>query len=1253
MGLQKGSWMGIFILFSFLNAKFIDLRGMKNFSYDLVVLTEDSLVPAFQNFVDLKWKTGITAEVVPISSVKNGFPGRDLQEKIRNFIRYRKDPGTSYFLLAGDNDAIPARILYIPMSGTADDFVPSDFYYMCLDGDFNADGDTLFGEFTDSVDVYPDVKIGRLPVKNSEDVRRYFRKLETYIFSPYPELNRAIFIGSDITTPGSGAQYCMVVEDSFPDNLQKIEFFETSSGNNSKDEVIDSLSTGAGFIYGNLHAQSFDRMLVNFSPRRSITNFDVDWRITNHGKPGFYDIVTCHIGGFDTDALAEHLILDSTGAIGVYATTRLNYPAITINLNKYFYGQLFSNNTRKMGDLDFYTRTRYASYAASFINYRYVVFSYELFGDPTLKLWRGYPEPLSVNITPVDDSLIVEVSDTSGNPLTGARVVVFSEGSFLSIESTDNSGRAFLRIRPGMMSVFVEKDGYQNFLDTISVNPQGPDVRIVDPGFSEETIAPGDTVYLSLWIANRGNDAAGNFNVLAVSENSHIQFVRDEFAIERLDPGDSVFLSDSFAFVVTEDAGDMEKFEVKIFCVGTDTLASDSLEGTVRKSILSAIFLRVSGDSVLNVSVGVLNNGSLQSGNFVAGILPGNYTIVDSTAYDSIAGYGLKEVTGLSLRVNAGFDSIIGIFIRDEFSADTLISRIGNPGRVGNMVFSPYPGGVRLSWEPVEGASGYAIFRGDGVDFELAGFSAWSSFFDSVDVTSFYRIAAVDLTGFCGVLSEPVSARPNLPIKEGFPVYAEGGVYGSPVVGEFDASYPGKELLIASFPYGYVYLYHSDGSPVPGWPVFLDGEIWASPAMADIDGDGEDEAIVALRSSNEVHVFNGDGSEVEGWPVSTSRGTFYTPAIGDLDGDNRPEIVINDQSSNLYVFRGDGSGFSDTTGVFVNVGNWWKAGSPVIFDYDQDSLNDIGIGLYSGGQLYFAVLSHTGDTLLLIPLESRIASAPVVGEFRRDLDGYEILINDNGTVKLFDHSGNLLLSFEGFYTAVAADVNFDGELEIIGTTERGIKVYSSRGSEILNRELGGFDYYLKEPVVGDVDNDRVPEILFESFMGSRLFSVELDSSLTPGFPYNLVESPGYSVPALDDIDGDGFLDIIVASTFDSVWVLETETPFDASRALFPVEKYDYARTGFVKFIPTDIASGPQIEKISLYPTVTRGTVVLQTGETPVDVVFYTVDGRVIRRFPKMVSNTLKLRLDFPSGIYFFRIKSKGRTLKTGKILLLR
>ena len=62
----------------------------------------------------------------------------------------------------------------------------------CLDGDWNADGDALFGEgfwqgFEDDLaDLYPDVFVGRAPVSTSTEVQTFIAKSTTYENTPPP-----------------------------------------------------------------------------------------------------------------------------------------------------------------------------------------------------------------------------------------------------------------------------------------------------------------------------------------------------------------------------------------------------------------------------------------------------------------------------------------------------------------------------------------------------------------------------------------------------------------------------------------------------------------------------------------------------------------------------------------------------------------------------------------------------------------------------------------------------------------------------------------------------------------------------------------------------------------------------------------------------------------------------------------------------------------------------------------------------------
>jgi len=1098
------------------------------------------------------------------------------------------------------------------------------------------------------------------------------RKWREYVFHPLNYLSKAIFVGSDITTPGSGAAYAEEVADSFPPTFHKIEFFETASSNNSKQEVLDSLSSGAGFIYFNVHAQSFDRMLVNYTPRRTITNFDVDTRLSNSGKPGFYDIVTCHVGGFDVDALAEHLIRDTIGAIAVYATTRLNYPAFSVNFNKFFYGKLFHEGVRMLGALDKLTRTEFATRAELYINFRYIDYAYDLFGDPTLKLWVSVPEFLTAqypSIVHTDTRVLpISVTDSSGTPILNAHVVVFENGIFFSDGYTNGRGEADLEIHPvspGSLSVFVEKDGYKNYMGFVRVVEGSISLSIMDKSFEPEMIPAGDTISLNLKFKNTGTDTLKNLRIYASNGGGAISLLDSTFTISRILPDDSLAISDSIRFFVPLSTNDLEKFEIIIKSMNDngDTLLIDTVFSCVHRPIMEFEFLSdsVVFDTVF-LKVAMKNSGSLESGELQVELDSGNYRqAFGSVTISSIPPGGLAE-TGyeLSIVIDSSFDSVIHLnfeYNGYSFSDSAIISSLD---LVNSIETSPFSNGVKISWGDIPNAYKYALYRRtDREGYVLLAITGDTYFVDS-NSGGRYRVAPVSVEKFRGPLSYEVTGTAHFPIKDGWPVYVEGGTYTSPVIYDFDTTYPGKEIFVASFPYGFVYLYHADGTLENGWPLFLDGEIWASPAIGDLDNDGEMEIVVSMRSNNTVYALNSNGTLASGWPVHTRSGSFYTPAVGDIDGDGTPEVVINDQSSNLYVFRGDGSGFADSSGIFMNIGNWWKAGSPVLFDYDGDGKLDIGIGTLIDNSLSFVVVNYEHDTLLIIPLQSRIATPPVVGDFSTSYPADEILINDNGSLKVFSHDGQLINGWphDGFYTAIGADIDYNGELDIIATGPDGVTVFNGHGEIMGESSLNLNDYFLKEPVVGDINDDHRPEVLFESFLGARLYAVDRSGSVINGFPFDLKENPGYTSPVLDDIDGDSLVEIIAGSTFDSLWVLKTQSPFDQSRVLWPTEKYNYSRTGWVNFIPLnegeELDLNPQLVVLSNVVRNYLSVRISQNLGLPVYFNLYDVSGRRVEKFLISRSGTLKLQLkrNLPAGIYFYMIKTREIHI-SGKLLIVR
>ena len=100
----------------------------------------------------------------------------DQQAHIREFCRDAyQDWETRYILIGGDGESsyIPAR----DMDTNYEKNIDADIYWSNLDNDFNADGDSYWGEEGDSgFDLYSEIYIGRLTCDEPQDVSNWLTK---------------------------------------------------------------------------------------------------------------------------------------------------------------------------------------------------------------------------------------------------------------------------------------------------------------------------------------------------------------------------------------------------------------------------------------------------------------------------------------------------------------------------------------------------------------------------------------------------------------------------------------------------------------------------------------------------------------------------------------------------------------------------------------------------------------------------------------------------------------------------------------------------------------------------------------------------------------------------------------------------------------------------------------------------------------------------------------------------------------------
>ena len=120
----------------------------------------------------------------------------DTEAHVREFCKDAyQDWGTSYILIAADDDQIPAREMDYDYESNVD----ADIYWNHLDKTFNADGDNDWGEEGDlGFDLYAEMYIGRLTCDNPTDVCNWMNKSFYYADSLEKDyLENAAFYGGN------------------------------------------------------------------------------------------------------------------------------------------------------------------------------------------------------------------------------------------------------------------------------------------------------------------------------------------------------------------------------------------------------------------------------------------------------------------------------------------------------------------------------------------------------------------------------------------------------------------------------------------------------------------------------------------------------------------------------------------------------------------------------------------------------------------------------------------------------------------------------------------------------------------------------------------------------------------------------------------------------------------------------------------------------------------------------------------------
>ncbi|OFY73765.1 MAG: hypothetical protein A2275_00320, partial [Bacteroidetes bacterium RIFOXYA12_FULL_35_11] len=419
------------------------LSGNINANVDFVIITNDALKSGFQPIIEWKLKNGITAAIVTTEWIYQNYTGCDQPEQIRMFIKdICQNWNTQYVLLGGGKDIIPLRYVWInagPDNTPYGQFTVTDLYYSCLDGNWNADGDVTFGEARynriegaspvhvgisadiDGVDVWPDIKVSRIPVNNVTEltnayVPKYFEYVQPSQSNALNKNNVLLFSGptaySDTDLLWSGPYANDNLRQSFPTITPAELFYNPSSGNppGTKPLVLDAINgnynnTKFHIICGYGHGLEDKFQACGYSNINSsfITKSEIDG-LTNTDRGQILFLNHCLTMAWDRDGIANHYITANNGGVAILGYNRLGIIFSPRDQNKPFFENIYGidnhmgvafNNAKVLNHSDVWNPPTTDN------NARWNFFTFNMNADPNMEVWTDNPASFtSVTVTP-------------------------------------------------------------------------------------------------------------------------------------------------------------------------------------------------------------------------------------------------------------------------------------------------------------------------------------------------------------------------------------------------------------------------------------------------------------------------------------------------------------------------------------------------------------------------------------------------------------------------------------------------------------------------------------------------------------------------------------------------------------------------------------------------------------------------------------------------------------------------------------
>lgn len=339
----------------------------------------------------------------------------------------------------------------------------------------------------------------------------------------------------------------------------------------------------------------------------------------------------------------------------------------------------------------------------------------------------------------------------------------------------------------------------------------------------------------------------------------------------------------------------------------------------------------------------------------------------------------------------------------------------------------------------------------------------------------------------------------------------------------------------------------------------LDSDFGQDAALGDVDGDGDLDILVPVfKGQNRLLINNGSGrfTNESATRLPNDADASVHAALADLDGDGDLDLVIANEGQNR-LYRNGGPA---TPGVFVEIALPADSGvteSVAVGDVDGDSDLDLvfgNLGIGTGGQSNQLLLNDGAATFAVAPANAFPAIADPTYQallFDANGDGHldifsannagqnRLALNDGSGVFTDVTTANLPVDGDDCTAATFGDVDGDGDLDLVTLSfnaapnrlllNDGFGKFAEAATGALPGDPGMANY---DADFGDIDGDGDLDLVVVGIL-TRIYRNDgagTFSAANGAVPLDWMFGT-YDVD-LGDLDGDGDLDAFVSNNGD-------------------------------------------------------------------------------------------------------------------------